>query len=438
MGCCSSKSAAHGEDVDIPEVRRRLSLGSVGDGEDDGGETDEERSLLVQLSNEQLLDLISEAFQGDRKYSIGSETDSEMNRKSSFSQKTIQTHGDSFTPEKEGLGYACKKGLKPEAPNQDSFFVLKIEGRFSVYGVFDGHGRKGHDISNFVKDQLPKILIAQEDIESDTLNALKMAFSQTQRMIEKATQMKRIDAERSGTTATVVVHHHVSNMLFIAHVGDSRCVLGKRATTLEGERPWDAVDLTVDHKPNNPEERDRIEKAGGVVLFDGHYNYRVYAKTTDHRGKRYPGLNMSRTLGDLLGYYDAGLSCVPDVGTQKLGAPKKVETAPDGKPDDDSILGPEPALSSHSIDPLTDFFLLICSDGVWEFLESQEAVRLCAKYPPTEAMTAAHELATEAWDKWMHNMQGCIVDDITAVCIHLHTHMPSSGALMAQQSVEAG
>lgn len=58
-----------------------------------------------------------------------------------------------------------------------------------------------------------------------------------------------------------------------------------------------AIDLTMDHKPDCPEERKRIEQAGGKVVFDGFYNYRVYNRT----GK-YPGLNMSRALGDLGGY----------------------------------------------------------------------------------------------------------------------------------------
>ena len=29
----------------------------------------------------------------------------------------------------------------------------QVEDEFSIYGVFDGHGRKGHDVSNFIKDR---------------------------------------------------------------------------------------------------------------------------------------------------------------------------------------------------------------------------------------------------------------------------------------------
>jgi serine/threonine protein phosphatase PrpC len=57
-----------------------------------------------------------------------------------------------------------KKGLKPEAPNQDSFFVIKAGTDISIYGVFDGHGPCGHDVSEFVKNELPKILLIDENV----------------------------------------------------------------------------------------------------------------------------------------------------------------------------------------------------------------------------------------------------------------------------------
>ena len=46
-----------------------------------------------------------------------------------------------------------------------------------------------------------------------------------------------------------------------------------------------ALDLTRDHKPDDPSERERIEREGGKVVFDGFYNFRVYA-----RGRKYPGM----------------------------------------------------------------------------------------------------------------------------------------------------
>jgi len=152
-----------------------------------------------------------------------------------------------------------------------------------------------------------------------------------------------------------------------------------------------AVDLTQDHKPDDPQERLRIEEKGGRVVFDGYYNYRVYAKSG-----RYPGLNMSRAMGDLAGYYDAGISPIPDVKNL-------------------SICTTEPADVERGVDK----FLLLCSDGVWEFLSSQECVDICSQFQQHQAQACAETLAKESWDRWNTHMLGQVVDDITAIVVYL-------------------
>merc|ERR1712232_909391 len=108
-----------------------------------------------------------------------------------------------------------------------------------------------------------------------------------------------------------------------------------------------------------------IEASGGRVVFDGYANHRIYAKNG-----RYPGLNMSRCLGDLLGHADAGCSAEPEVSE------KFIED--------------------------NDHILFLCSDGVWEFIKPQEAAEIVAQYTdPAKAMTAADKLAKEAWDRWI-------------------------------------
>ncbi len=66
-----------------------------------------------------------------------------------------------------------------------------------------------------------------------------------------------------------------SETLFVANAGDSRCVLC---------RDGKAVDMSVDHKPEDDEERERIEKAGGKITGDGRVN---------------GGLNLSRAIGQI-------------------------------------------------------------------------------------------------------------------------------------------
>lgn len=335
--------------------------------------------MITSINTQNVLELLNA---GDvRKFSIGSQTDE---GKTSFANKTMQQLGDKV--EQIGLGYTCRKGLKPESPNQDSWMVLKVESNFSFYAVFDGHGQKGHDVSNFVKETLPKLIIKDsrfnngngegEQIKSTCIDS----FKKVQGLIQAMSCSKKMDANLSGTTATLAIHCHESNKIVMAHVADSTAVLGKY--TADDKKELTAIPLTRDHKPDLPDERSRIEKAGGRVVFDGYANHRIYAKNA-----RYPGLNMSRCLGDLMGHKDCGISCIPEV-------------------------------MEHQVSP-EDHVLLVCSDGVWEFIEPQEAVKFVGEYPPAKAMVAAEKLAKEAWDRWIREEGGAVVDDITVVLIYL-------------------
>lgn len=62
--------------------------------------------------------------------------------------------------------------------------------------------------------------------------------------------------------------------LYVANAGDSRAVLCRAGA---------AVELSEDHKPEDPPERARINAAGGTVTADGRVN---------------DGLNLSRAIGD--------------------------------------------------------------------------------------------------------------------------------------------
>jgi len=62
-------------------------------------------------------------------------------------------------------------------------------------------------------------------------------------------------------------------------------------------------------------------------------------------------------------------------------------------------------------------FVLLCSDGVWEFVSSQEAVEIVGKHPASEVQVAVDELALEARSRWLKE-EG-MVDDITAICLWL-------------------
>ncbi|KAF7232729.1 hypothetical protein EG68_08709 [Paragonimus skrjabini miyazakii] len=132
----------------------------------------------------------------------------------------------------------------------------------------------------------------------------------------------------SGTTACVALLLPVNGVvkLFVANAGDSRAVLCRGAA---------AVDLSVDHKPEDEDEKSRITAAGGTVTRDGRVN---------------GGLNLSRALGD--------------------HSYKQVK----GLPLSDQMITPVPDITQFDLIPGSDEFLVIACDGVWNSMTSQEVV----------------------------------------------------------------
>lgn len=272
------------------------------------------------------------------------------------------------------VGHACKKGLKPESPNQDDFCVFRAatEPSWGIYGVFDGHGPYGHDISNFVQEALPRLLVSDAYFKHDPEKALSNAFLDVHKKCMESQTDGRFDCMLSGTTATIAMHR--DGVFYVAHVGDSRCVLARwRGDELRTE------ELTTDHKPTCEDEKKRIQAKGGQVRrLEGDIPERVFVS-----GKLYPGLAMTRSIGDAVGT-TAGVTCTPEVKSMKV---------------------------------LKDWrFILVCSDGVWEFIESKEAVEMVSKYSPAEAQKAAENLASVAWNRWIQE-EGNVVDDITVICV---------------------
>jgi len=351
-----------------------------------------DRGLVALLTKEELSDMLREH---EQRYSACSETDEELGNLESYGSKSVKNwsvgnRDQEFRP--FGFGYACHKGKKPESPNQDSWFMMQVEGVFAIYAVFDGHGQGGHYVSNYVKENLPKLIVRDSRLKSpdERSDMLRDAFRSMQGMIGAATLeppkgSEPLTAKMAGTTATVVLHDHEAHSITVAHVGDSGVCMATK-DPLNEDGPLVAEMLTKDHKPGLQEEKDRIMKAGGTVVFDGYANHRVFIK-----GTTYPGLNMSRCLGDLVGHSKAGISAVPDVVERQLHQDSKL--------------------------------LLLCSDGVWEFMKPKEVVDLVSNYGPDRAGEAAEALAQESWNRWITEERGGTVDDITALIIDLRSEV---------------
>lgn len=256
-------------------------------------------------------------------------------------------------------------------------------GRQALFAVFDGHG--GREVSRIASTLFPKVLAncaAKEvptngsEVEDESSPEASKAGSPTNGVSERGSRdlgqilhrtMLDMDmyirqggdgrgsrsppelagivqpsAPRNayslmGSTAVVALVEHGDagagrgrpRRIVVANCGDSRAMVC---------RGGKAVELSEDHKPENPEERARICKAGGHVAQIG----------PCHRIDGW-GLNLSRALGDF--HYKANTDL--EHHQQKVIAVPEIRTL-DLTEDDE--------------------FLLLGCDGIFELNTSQKAV----------------------------------------------------------------
>ncbi|XP_020238497.1 probable protein phosphatase 2C 34 [Cajanus cajan] len=290
-----------------------------------------------------------------------------------------------------------KKGQK--GFNQDKLIVWEEFGcqeDIIFCGVFDGHGHWGHLVSKRVRKLLPSLLLCnwQENLAATSLDLdfkmeadrnlhrfdiWKQSYISTCAAIDQdLKQHAGIDSFQSGTTALTIIKQ--GEHLTIANVGDSRAVL---ATTSE-DGTLTSVQLTTDLKPNLPKEAERIMQSRGRVfcMEDEPGVYRVWMPN----GKT-PGLAISRAFGDYC-LKDFGLISVPDVTQRKLTT--------------------------------RDEFVILATDGVWDVISNEEAVRIVGSTPDKEK--AAERVVKCAMHEWKRKRRGIAIDDISAICLFFHSH----------------
>merc|ERR1712137_1151958 len=271
-----------------------------------------------------------------------------------------------------------QKGVHDTSPNQDNFSFLQLANGYTMACCHDGHGPDGHRVSTRTVRTLPHFLTQSSKYPSDIKGALKEAFELSQQDVVSEAICNGWDVEASGSTAVVAIWK--GDTVWTANVGDSKCIVGNEV----GER---LVFQTKDHRPDDPEEKKRIEASGGEIksrtYMDGLTVHRIFAK-----GLNFPGLCMSRTLGDV-SVKDQGVTAEPDVSEVKVDLAAKP-------------------------------FLLLASDGVWEFLRTDFVVKAIAR---RLALDGPHEtikkLTREAQKRWRRDHRGEYCDDISAIFVQL-------------------
>lgn len=369
----------------------------------------------------------------------------------------------------------CEQGFTPSNPDKPCQDAIRLEEHAAsdavVLAVFDGHGVDGRAVAEHFSASLTTALFAsrhyyewvavtdnipapgsdEEAVEvTAALARAAAANPQQQASPRRATplspsvgraRLRRnvgaalcealltceasllarsdIDCSLAGTTACVAVVCD-GDHLTVANVGDSRAMLVRRWQPLSagggGDDPPQlvAVGVSIDHKPTLPSELRRILLSGGRVAALTYQDGGVGPVRVWLRDEDSPGLAMSRSLGDTCGKR-AGVSSAPEVFTGTL-------------------------------QPGSDCFLVVASDGLWEFLSGQDvAETLLRTHAQAAAAAASHaaaesaghagsdapppaqqhlqlaldSLANEAVQRWQTH-EGC-VDDLSVVIAEIGT-----------------
>lgn len=247
------------------------------------------------------------------------------------------TNKENETGDGNGLKFAVSsmQGWRPEMEDAHCA-VIGLNGLadWSFFAIFDGHA--GGNVSELCAKHLLESILQTDDFkESAAANnfteeqiekaklGIKDGFLQLDERMKKLPDLESGD-DRSGSTVvcSIVSPRH----FFFANCGDSRAVLS---------RAGEAFFCTEDHKPINPAEKERIQKAGGSVMIQ-----RVNGS-----------LAVSRALGDY-----------------------EYKQCKDRGPCE-QLVSPEPEITVQDRDNDKDEFMILACDGIWDVITNAD---LCA------------------------------------------------------------
>jgi serine/threonine protein phosphatase PrpC len=270
-------------------------------------------------------------------------------------------------------GIVACQGKRPTMEDAHAIVVpfLENDPSSAFFAIYDGHGGKkvAEYCTKVLHQQVSNAFLAVGNMKE----ALTKGFEETDKKLAQS-ELKKI-AKTSGSTAVVAVIK--DNMLYIAHVGDSRAILARDSKALL---------LTQDHTPDRLEERTRIEKAGGIITE------KVYIEKE---------------------------GCFVQIGVTRVGGLAVSRAIGDHALRDQGVIA-TPTVIAISLTPEDEFVILAC-DGVFErniitidgaasivrqALETyKDSANSCQKAAQALVTTALHENSTDNVSALIINLQ---------------------------------
>ncbi|TKS81504.1 Protein phosphatase 1D [Collichthys lucidus] len=321
------------------------------------------------------------------------------------SRESLRTEDQSIIVETSLDGGQSPPGAQPSVASRPRRSV-------AFFAVFDGHG--GREAAQFARDYLWEFVKKQRgfwsDCDREVCAAIRKGFvachhAMWKKLPEWPKTLTGLPST-SGTTASVVVIR--GNRMYVAHVGDSAVVLGVQD---DDAIPFiRAVEVTQDHKPELPRERERIEGLGGSVIKKSGVNRVVWKRPRlSHNGPvrrstvidQIPFLAVARALATF-----------PFSGTGDLWSYDFYSG--------EFVVSPEPDTSVVTLDPRKHRYIILGSDGLWNMVPPQEAISMCQNNDEAMApcgVSSARQLVSHALLRWRQRMLRA--DNTSAIVIAL-------------------
>ena len=266
------------------------------------------------------------------------------------------------------VGY--RKGYKLEFVNQDKFCVF-LNGNLDAFIIIDGHGYFGNKLAQICQDILFEFVlnINQEEFIKNYQKEYENKFEEINKKINNREEKTygNYDPYLSGVAVTIIIR--IKNYLFTANVGNVLAVLFSNDKLMPSK--FNITELTFNDsnfsedvvnnidKPEvekntqndmliesliEPEEinmeiRRIYEHGGEIRKLLGESKSRIFVK-----GKYFPGLINTRSLGDHIG--------------KGIGILSK------------------PHVTRHRLNKSQKYFLLMCSDGISNVCNISKLVNL--------------------------------------------------------------
>ncbi|KAK4792026.1 hypothetical protein SAY86_022461 [Trapa natans] len=318
--------------------------------------------------------------------------------------------------------------LKPHALGDYSIAVVQanssledqsqvfISPSATIVGVYDGHG--GPEASRFInKNLFPYINKFASEQGGLSTDVIKKAFDATE---EDFLHLVRISFPARPQIASVgsccLVGAITDDALYVANLGDSRAVLGRRVSD-GSECPVVAERLSTDHNVSVEEVRKEV-----VALHPNDSHIVMYC----HGVWRIKGIiQVSRSIGDV---YLKKPEINRDPMFREFASPIPLKRP---------VMTAEPSIIRRELKD-EDMFIIFASDGLWEQLSDEAVVKIVFNSPRAGVARRLVKAALQEAAKKREMRYNDITkiekgtrrhfhDDITVIVVYLDHHGVASG-----------